>query len=491
MSDFYLFEILAALRLRMTVRTARHLLAGLYVLAVPLVFIVTVAGFSLIRPIAEEEGVQAEELLVALAVLSLYWTTSYALREAFSQRRFMVARSPNAALFRAMDISSREVFLVYCARRICAYHLLLGMMPAGFLFAYWPVPAISIPHLVFAAVVPVSMCAVNLSVAARSALSLRQGRSRESVRALATIVSSLALGISAALFIATPLMGSTDVRMPALYSPAFAGACATLVVAVGGTASFRLVRDLGRMPFHSFPLAAASRPGARTPADTGSGTKPPPLATILVRELRGSAVYPLVKQVFLAGAGGVAAIAGFALASPFPLPVADLPAHTYKVAAAAVAVMVLGLAEMLSRAIGPTTLRAVLRATWEAGMSSWSIARALVLVWTACGVCAGVATAAAVLLLAGPGLTAIPVITAVCGISAALVAETMATPPRNTDGSAASDPVTGFLGLVLTGPVVWVFSQEWTAGPALAFCYALILTGVATACVRRSILKLR
>ncbi|MCX4584519.1 hypothetical protein [Streptomyces sp. NBC_01481] len=491
MSDFYLFEILAALRLRMTVRTARHLLAGMYVLAVPLVFIVAMASFSLIRPIAEEKGVQAEELLVALAMLSFYATTTYALREAFSQRRFMVAGSPNAELFRAMDISSREVFLVYCARRICGYHLLLGMVPAGFLFAYWPVPDTSIPHLVFAAVVPVGMCAVSLSVAARSALSLRQGRSRESVRALATCVGSLALGISAALFIAAPLMGSSDVRMPGLYSSALAGSCATVVLVVGGTASFRLVRDLGRMPFHSFPLAAASRPGASTPSDTRAGTRPPALAAILVRELRGSAVYPLVKQVFLAGAGGVAAIAGFALASPFPLPMANLPAHAYEMAAGAVAVMVLGLAEMLSRAIGPTTLRAMLRTTWEAGMSSWYIARALVLVWTTCGLCVGVTTAAVVLLLAGPSLTAIPVIMAVCGVSAALVAETVATPPRNTDGSAASDPIAGFLALVLTGPVVWILGQEWMVGPALAFCYALILTGVATACVRRSILKLR
>ncbi|MGW3274911.1 hypothetical protein ACWDFH_26075, partial [Streptomyces kronopolitis] len=226
-SDFYLFEILAVLRLRMTVRTARHLLVGLYVLIVPLVFIVSVAGFSLIRPILEEAGVQAEELLTALAVLLLYSTTTYALREAFSQRRFMVAGSPNAELFRAMDISSREVFLVYCARRICAYHLLLGTVPAGFLFAYWPAPGIGIPHLVLAAVVPVGMCAVSLSVAARSALSLAQGRSRESVRALATCVGSLALGISAALFIATPLVRSVDARMPALYSSLIAGSCAT------------------------------------------------------------------------------------------------------------------------------------------------------------------------------------------------------------------------------------------------------------------------
>ncbi|MGW3276148.1 hypothetical protein ACWDFH_32550 [Streptomyces kronopolitis] len=214
------------------------------------------------------------------------------------------------------------------------------------------------------------------------------------------------------------------------------------------------------------------------------------LAAVLVRELRGSAVYPLIKHVLLIGAGGIAAVAGFVLASPVRLPVTDLPAHAHEVAAGAIAVMVLGLAETLSRAIGPTTLRAVLRATWEAGMSSWSIARALVLVWTACGVGAGAGTAAVVLLLAGPGLTAIPVITAVCGVSAALIAEAVVSPPRNTDGSATSDPVAGFVGLVLTGPVVWVFSQEWTVGPALASCYALTLTGVATACVRRNILKL-
>ncbi|MEU2159312.1 hypothetical protein ABZ532_30625 [Streptomyces sp. NPDC019396] len=490
-SDFYLFEILAALRLRMTVRTARRLFVGLYVLAVPIVFLLAVAGFSLIRLATEEEGVQAEELLVALAVLSVYVTGTYALREAFSQRRFMVTGSPNAGLFRALDISSREVFLVYCARRICAYHLLLGMLPAGFLVAYWSARDIGVAHLAFAVVVPVGMCAVSLSVAARSALNLRQARYRESVRVIATCIGCAVLGISAALFITAPLLGSAAARMSALYSSAFARSCAAVVVVLGSLACFRLVRDLGRMPFHSFPLTAASRPGVRAPDHTGPGARVPALVGILARELRGSAVYPLVKHVFLAGTGTVAAVAGFALASPLPLPVAELPARAPEIAAGVAAVMVLGLAEMLSRAIGPTLLRPALRATWEAGMSCWSIARAVVLVWIVCAACAGVGTAAVVLLLTGPGLTAIPVITAVCGVCAALVAETVAAPPGNTDGTAASDPVTGFLSLTLTGPVIWIFSQQWTAEPALAFGYTLILTGVATLCVRRSILNLR
>ncbi|MEU2432621.1 hypothetical protein ABZ611_24500 [Streptomyces sp. NPDC007861] len=487
-TDFYLYEMLAALRLRMTLRTARQLLTGLYVLSVPLVFIVVVAVFTLARSVVEAEGARAGELLVALAVLLVYLTTSYSLREAFSQRRFMVAGSPNAQLFRAMDIGSREVFLVYCARRICAYHLLLFMVPAGFLFAYRSVPDVGVPQIAFAVVVPFSMCAVSLSIAARSALNLRPRQSRNSINVVIACVASAALGLSTALFIAAPLIGSPEVKVPALYSSVFAGSCAAMVVVVGVTACFRLARDLARMPFHSFPVVVL--PGADIPADGGSRNRTPSLTRILVSELRGSAVYPLVKRVFLAGVGGVAAIAGFTLASPFPMPVADLPDHAYEVTAGVVAVMVLGLAEIVSRAIGPTTLRSTLRTTWEAGMSSWSIARVLVLVWTGCGACAGVTAAAGVLLLADPGLTVIPMITAVCGVSAALVAETVAGPPRNTDGSAASDPITGFLSLVLTGPLVWIFAQEWTVGPALALCYALIITGVATACVRRSILKL-
>ncbi|MCD0445730.1 hypothetical protein LO763_19155 [Glycomyces sp. A-F 0318] len=481
--DFRHLELLTALRLSTGLRPFQTALGGAVLLGFALLAAASAAAFALANALLAEHAASAQGLLVVLGVANLYAGGGYLLREAFSGRRFQVSNSPNTAFFRALDLSARDVLVVYCGIRITGYFAAVAVVDAMFLAAFAPRLDPSAATVAAVLAVPAAAWAATNAVAARSA--------RRSVRPAVhrpwAVPGLVALAFAAAWATSALLVEPMLDAGPAAWlgrgdAGAFTTALALASAAVGAAALIAAAVDVRRLSAESFPIQQVP------PARAYRGAAPRSLIGVLAAELRRSPFYVPVRRSVAVAAAVLAAGLGALASGAAWLPLQAVPDRTaFGIAAVALATA-LGTAELTLRAVGPVTYSAQYRFAYEAGRSSRSVALAAVAVCALPAALMGIVLDAAAAVAAGaaaaPGAATSA---AAAAAAAALVAETTTRPPRNADGTLAPNLVGAVLAMVLAAPVLLPFSSALPAGRAMAGAYTICLLGGAFACVERRI----
>ncbi|SDE21036.1 hypothetical protein [Glycomyces harbinensis] len=484
--DFRHLELVTALRLPMGLRPFQIGYGGAVLFGFAILAAASAAGFALSNALLSERAASAQGLLVVLGVGNLYIGGGYLLREAFSGRRFQVSNSSNTALFRALDLSARDVLIVYCGLRITGYFAAVALVDAMFLNAF--ASRLDLAGATVAAVfaVPAAAWAATFAVAARSARrSVRPTVHRPwAVPALVALAFSATWATSALLI--EPMLDAGPVAWIARSGPgAFTTALALACTAIGAAALVVAALDVRRLSAESFPIQQTA------PPRTIRGAAPRSLTGVLALELRRSPYYVPVRRSVAVLVAVLAAGVGVLASGATWLPLPSVPERTAFVLTAVALATALGLAELVLRAIGPVTYTAQYRFAYESGRSSRSVALGAIICCALPVALMGMAVDAVAVVAAGaqaaPGAATSAAVTAV---AAALVAETVIAPPRNADGTLAPNLVGAVLAMVVAAPVLLPFSFALPAGQALAGAYSICLLGGAFACVERRIRSL-
>jgi hypothetical protein len=458
---------------------------GGYVLGMVVLVSVCLVTFSVVRALTEADGQAVYAVTAVVCLANLYVGAAYVFREMFSRRRFVVANSPNTALFRALDVPAREVLIVYCGFRATAFGVALLAADVCFVLVFAPV--LGLPPLGYAAILAVPVATYLATVAAAASSAGRRTRPRPIGR---WTVAALG-GLSFALGYATGRLVVGPIGEAGLAASFSRGQLSTLVavlgagsVVVGGLAATRLVVALRRVARHSFEIQAATRtvPTARR-RTRASG---PRLVAILHRELAGSWPYSLLRKAGAVLVAVLLASLGLAVSASSVVPLDHLPDRLFTAFHATVFAVFLGTAELVLMVVGPVTLSRQLRFAWENHLSHWHIAAA-VLGYALLPVTVFAADAVATLAVWTGVVSLGPLSCAVAVVSGALVAESTLTPRSNVDGTSAPDLVNALVSLVLAAPVLLALSLHSIPGEVLAIVYSACLAGGAVICLGRRI----
>lgn len=484
--DFSSFEQLTALRLPVTLRLFQYLMAVGYMFSLLLALAVSLAAFSLVQELVRDRDGAVYALTVMFCVANLYSGGGYILREAFSRRRFAVSHSPNLHLFRALDLRATQVFAVYCGLRITLFYLLLLVIDVAFVTAFQR--SSGLPMLAVTAVAtPVSMWLVTLGVAAKAATRRTppQPMARSTLAVLGVLV--FGLGYGTARFVVAPYRESgLAASFSQWHAAAFTTALGVVAVLAGVVSAVRLIVHMRQLARESFAIEQLPEAPTRARPHRDLAVIRWPLLTILHRELAGSWVSPLVRKTLGSLAAAVLAAAGVLAAGGSVFPLGELPGRVTVVAYSLIFVTLVGAAELMLIAIGPTTLAAQFRAAWENQFSQWNLVGSAVAYYLAPVSLLAVAFGALHrIIVAGSFLG--PVSIGIAVVGAMLVAESVTPTQRNADGSVAPNAVSGLVGLLLAAPVLLVLSTSVTAGEVLALAYGSCLLGGAVACMERRI----
>ncbi|MFE2527582.1 hypothetical protein ACFXEL_25430 [Streptomyces sp. NPDC059382] len=483
--DFLLFERLNALGWNMPMTVFRMLRATGAALTVPVLLACTLLGARLLHGTAELPG----PLLVGGFLLAnLYAGGVYLLREAFSRRRHSVNGSPNEHFFRALDISARDVFMVYCVVRIMYFHAALLTVDAVFLGVFHDSMAGPLtPGLIF---VPVALCALTLAVAARLATrtgstAATTGRAMPVALGLMVFATGLATGVV--------LEGSwtensasagwgADTGVVEPLTMAVTAACATLAAA----AVVQFVRGYGRLDRDAFAIRPSGQP-VTVPAMAFRPARLPMVAAVH-RHFTSGRTYPMVKRAYAALTMVVLLLAGVHASGngPLPLPTgAEQPVT--RTAVSLGFVLMLGCVELVLATCGPTALAPQFRFAWENLLSHRRIAVSATLYYIAHAVLLTALVAAAAGLIVGRVLWQLPFL-GLGVMSASLIAESLASAPKRlVDGTSAPGVFVACVSIGLALPALAGSAAAPLYLRLPAAIYSVCLFGGAITCIGRRI----
>jgi hypothetical protein len=483
--DFYFLEMLTPYRTKMELRTFQSVIYVLYAFLVPIVAMVAL-GLSLVaKGFLTERPESAFAVVLLFVVGNLYVIGSYLFREIFSERRFVVASSPNTPFYRAFDIPARHVFAVYAGLRATAFYVILFVADAVFVVVATAAVPSAGPGVPVLLTLPVAGYLSTLAVAATVAASRVRSMSWKPPWLLAGVVTLVAVGYLTARFVAGPIAASGLAK-------AFAGqrvalltsAVAVIAPAVACGALLLVgiaVRRLGRTSFLIHPAEASNQAPRRPQIHK---------LQVLHRELVRSKVYPLVRRNVLVMSTVLLLCLGAAASGSGVLPLRSLPDRFGLTVEGFAFVSFIIMVGLVFTVVGPTTLAGQFRFEWENLLGS----RRRIAVAAACYYALPALVTAAglsVLLLLVTGAFSIgPVALAVAVAAAAMIAETTVAPREMADGSSTQATISALIVLLLGVPVIAALSASSAVLDGLSVVYSLGLLAGGIACMIRRIQRL-
>ncbi|MFF8433125.1 hypothetical protein [Streptomyces bacillaris] len=492
--DFLLFERLNALGWSMPMPVFRTLCVTGSALMLPVLLAGALLGARLLHLTAEVPG---PLLAGGFLLVNLYAGGVYLLREAFSRRRHSVSGCPNEQFFRALDISARDVFLVYCAARILYFHTALFTVDAAFLAVFRDsVAGPSTPGLIC---VPLALCALTLAVSARQAIRPGSARATGPGTLAALGLVALATGWTTGVLLGGSWTGSAvgegtgtgwgtgtgeapGTGLSEFLAVTVAAACATLAA----TALLCFVRAYRRLDRDAFAIRRSGRP-ATVPAMVFR-PRGLPLLSVVHRHFASGRTCPMVKRAYAGLLMAVLLLAGVHASGSGPLP---LPAGAEQpLTRSAVAlgfVLLLGCAELVLATSGPTALGPQFRFAWENLLSHRRIAAGATLYYAAHAVLLSTGVAAVAALAGGAVLWQLPFL-GLGVMSASLIAESLASAPKRlVDGTSAPGVFVACVSIGLALPSLAGSAAHPLSLRLSAAFYSVCLFGGAITCIGRRI----
>lgn len=500
--DLYCFDRLVAFGWRMSLRTFQILAGWLLVVAVP---IILATSLLLSRALAETltsvdlnatgEGSAAPDevgvgVLLLLVLTNLYVGGLQVTRQAMSRRRYGISHSPNLSFYRSLDIRMIDVFLIYAALRTVVLAGAIGLANVGFVIVFGTVGPPLVLWWSIAILMPASVAAASIALAARYAVHGGQDRYD---RAGPTVVVALLAGVAgySLTWLATDLTAGSsaptwlrDLDVTGLAAAAVLG---SLTLGIG--AAIAVGRGVRRMVGESFvirPVSGGPAPQSR-PARAVRQLlwRVSPVGAVLHLELAGHHSAVLMRRVLGATAIGLCFVVGAAQALDPQLIPNGLADVISRAAVFVTFVVCLVLTELAMFAIGPATLSRQLRYAWEAGLKTRTITVSAVGYYLVPVVLFGLLLSLGFYLAIGRWpVAAIPIgVSIVC---AAVIGQALtATPKETVDGSVEANLFVALVTVLLSAPVLILALLANPVGTSILIGYLTLLLGGAIACLAR------
>lgn len=483
--DFYFYEMFTPLRSKISLHAFELVLLGTYAFSLATVLAVSVLVCVLLRTVWVG-GYSGQALLLGFLAVNVYAAGGYLLKEVFSERRFVVSNSPNAAFYRALDVPARHVFVVCSGLRTTLFFAGLLLADAAFVLVLHGSVGVGAAVGALLLLLPVSLYAVTLATAG----SMANRRTTSAGLARGAMVGGGALclvaGYVTARILAPLVRDGGAAPLPGAGPGTLVGAvaAASVLAAVAGTAV--LVHQLRRLDRSSFPL------DARTSAAAGGTAgrarlldRIAPLVAVLHREMSRSTVVPLVRRNFLTLGAVLLATIGASLSGVSGLPVERFADRVMISAHGLLFVVDVVMVALVFKVVGPTTLAPQFRFQWESLLSSeWTIALSAAAYYAAPVLLLG--TGFSVLLALAVGAWSIgPPAVGVAVVAAAMIAESVMSPKRMADGTSAHGTGVAMVVVLLSVPAMLGVSSDSALSNGLRAAYSLCLLGGATVCVAR------
>lgn len=490
------FEQLTTFGWSMPVRTFRVLIRVATGVSAAVLVAATVVVVDVIRltalPLVPQGSRGAVVLLAYLAACG-YLLALGVWREAATRRRDLVAASPHAALFRALDVPATTVLTVWVLPAIARTTLFALAVATGYVAVTADLLAEHVVPPVLLAV-PVAVGAVQLAIAARAARPSTAPRSR-TARRVGMVVAVVLVAGAGRLVSVSVGAGSggwpdwTLTRPVTTALVAVGAALAVLVAAAAVTGAHRALH------VHPFPIGAeADEHPARRSLDAARGP---------VRwALRGPGWWVLraTRTAMWTGRPGRLRRrwwAGAALAAGVAVGLAPIAREVPTGGTGRLAVLVaflslLALTESDMQATGPTAVAARLRAVHELGAPSRRLAAGLTGAVLADGLLVGLGVLAVLWCATGTVQTG-PVLVATAVAVASVLADAVSPGRLRSDGTASLSMGAALLTVLVTVPVAGLLvtgsaGTAWTWTVAVAAGVVVVIGMGGVACVRRTVL---
>ena len=488
--DFSYYEM-SAVRGRIPLRTFQAVLGGLQLLVLPVALVLSALVFSLGAALVGRRPDAGAALVVLFLAANLYVAGAYLLKEVFSERRFAVAGSPNAGLFRALDLQARDVFTVYCGLRAVLFHAVLLVVDAAFVVVLRDVLDVGRGSAGLLLLLPLALCVACLATSAVVANQHRTTRHTAPGALLGLATTCLLVGWGTARFVAAPLVEH------GLTGHVGSGGAASLVrlvaggsVVVGLVAGGVLLVQLRRLRANSFLIRPSGPGSSGPPALLAWCVARLPGLAVLHRELTRSSVYPLVRKNFLV-LGGALLICTGAAASGVPGPLAGAAAPYVPAFAGGSAFVVdLIMIGLVFKVVGPTTLAGQFRFQFEElGTSQWRVAATATAYYVLTLLSLAVLVSALLRVVVGVA-TLQPLALAVCVAAAATIGESLLAPTTKADGSSTQGTAVALVIVLLSAPAMIAVSTTSVPYDLVRVTYSICLLGGAIACLAHRITTL-
>lgn len=493
------FEQLTTFGWSMPVRTFRVLVrvvtgVGAAVLVAATVVVVDVIRLTAL-PLVPQGSRGAVVLLAYLAACG-YLLALGVWREAATRRRDLVAASPHAALFRAMDIPATTVLTVWVLPAIARTTLFALAAATGYVAVTADLLAEHVVPPVLLAV-PVAVGGIQLAIAARAARPSTAPRSRTARRAGIVVAAVLVAGAGR---LVSASFGAGDGGWPhwalsrsATTALVAVGAGLAVLVAIVAVAGARRVLHV-----RPFPIGAeANERTGRRSLDAARG----PVRWVV----RGPGWWVLRATLTAMWTGRPGRLrrrwwSGAAPAAGVAVGLAPIASEVPADGAGRIAVLVaflslLALTESDMQATGPTAVAAQLRAVHELGAPSRRLAAGLAGAVLADGALVG-GGVLAVLWCATGTVQVAPLLVASAVAAASVLADAVAPGRLRSDGTASVSMGAALLTVLTTVPVAGLLvtlsagsaGSAWTWSVVAACCVVVVILMGGVACVRRTVL---
>lgn len=459
--DFALFEMLTASRLGVGLSTFKLVVLTLSAVAYLLTFATALVVVHLWRGAVSAPDAFANQAVLAAGTLNVFTGSWLYLQEALTQRRFAVSRSPNAALFRAMDLDVRHIFAVYRVLRIS--------------LAYTPVLLVNVAAVALARPtgwIGALSCSALAAMLAAGYLSVL---GRAAINAITADVAHLprkrlAALACAACFVTGWLLGSLASRVASVGAGSITDTqvlvtLGLLVILCSLEAVYALHRLRGAlrvMRDHPYPVRVPSPRITKRDlkALTQTGATPPQVfdhMRLLGHAGRHSWQFETTQTILLTHIMIVMLLGGLALTGVKLvelIPGLEVDQRAVSLAAAHGALVVgMVVTDLSITSVGPGRMALHMRSQWELGASAGRIATASLLFHVVTPLFTGTAIATCVVL--GGGAFPITSVSAPLAFAAgAVIADTLLQAPRNADGSTLMNSFGLLVALILALPVV-------------------------------------
>lgn len=498
-ADLYHFDQLVGLGWKWPLRLFTRMTLVVHLALVPIVLAVSLLLFRIVRQQLIGAGVSPVAIVVVALAVCFYVAAGQICRELFSQRRFVVADSPNADFFRALDVPAVDVFVVYVAKGMLRSYALVMIADLAFLSTFQPilgrVPLAALTLLCL----PIALCFGTLAIAARCARRRFDGSSGRIWTAVGLAILSFLASYSVMRVV---MVGRLADAIPTgLDGPAVSLVLALILSAsVGGAlgCAIALSRSLGILARQPFPIEGSPKMPA---ADRSFGSRVDrraarigaliwrqlPLTVVLHRELAASRSSWLIRRTYLVSAAATSIVLGAVAAGPTDRLLPGQAHLVTKVIACLTFLVCSATTQLVFLNCGPTRLRGQLRFAWENNASMHRVIGGIVLYYAlpVFGLSAIFSLWSFALL--GRLSMGLPLL-GVGVMASALLAESLATSgPRSTDGSGEPGLVVGLLTLVLSMPLLGAAALDWTWIIVLAGVYGLALLAGGVTCTESRI----
>ncbi|MGO3886449.1 MAG: hypothetical protein ACTJHU_09135 [Mycetocola sp.] len=547
--DLHLVELILSTRLPLTVRDARHWIAGISLVAAPLIVTITAVIVTVVTPLVADASRSSSTVVIVLIVVELYLVIGQILTAILGHRRSRLRHSPHEGLLRSVDAHAGASLLVVWLPPMLP---LLGSLT---LIAITTTMLSTDTHLALRAVavlIPLVGAGLITVIGLCSGPATHPTRRRRSGGGSAPVLmlAALALGLIGGVLSASVLRSGAPSGTPPEPSTLPRATTALLtsehILQAAAPTALLVLGALGILAAALVPvlLTRLSRAGYPLADGAPAPLRATHLLTILIRlstralRLSGAWRTLLGCAVLLSAALGfrfcdavIAAInttppptraasdgsplipplltaVGDRLHDPVPL-IGDTPLLPEGLAAphnglldpsfsgmqlATVLVVLLGHAaglntsDALQRYIGPRAVRWPLRLHWERGGQAPVIALTTLAVGTGGPLAAGILLALSAGVLGVPGIGALWA--AVAASAAACLADAIAPHTTHSDNTSSSDAVAVLITVGASLPVVAALIFGGPHAFTLATVLCLILIGGALLCQIRSLLSL-